>query len=149
MKKLYIDANVLISVWKDEIARGKLPIYFGYYSERMLEAAIECKYNLVISKLVIGEILEKYKFLKSSLSSLINKLRGINKVEIIDAPDQLIDKAFELNQKLSKKDVQVGWKDCFHLLLAKQSADAFVSWETQLGEIARELGLEFATPDKL
>lgn len=148
--KLYLDTNVFISFWKDEIAKGKTPIYFGYSSERLLEEIINCKHSLITSKLVALEIKQKYPYMLEDFRKEIEKLKPINKVRILEIPDWVTTRALELNKEAKRKEeIKLGWKDCAHMLMAKEDAEAFVSWEKGQRVVAEMINLDFYSPDEL
>lgn len=144
--RIYLDTNVFISFWKDEIAEGKLSIYFGYSSEKLLERVEDCEHFLITSKLVALEIEKKFPFMIENFKEQIEKFKQINKVRVFDISEDLVSEATKLNEQLRKSGISIGWKDCAHILMAKKYSDCFISWEKSHREVAEKFGVPFSTP---
>lgn len=140
--RIYLDTNVYLSKYKDEFYSGRIPAYAGYKAEELLERALECEFFIVTSDLISREIERTFPYYEECFFDDIKKLDLRNKLTSINS------KSFYHESVELDKRFDIGRKDCAHLLIAKQEADVFVSWETKLKRIGKKLGISVLRPDE-
>ena len=59
--KLYVDSNIFLNVWFEEMLRLS-PAF--YYSRRILDAILECRFSLVVSDLTVQDLSGKTSLTK-------------------------------------------------------------------------------------
>jgi len=148
MALLYLDTNVFLSMWLDEIGAG-MPIPFGYYSARLFEEALSCKHVLATSKIAALEVNEKFPFLLETMRDEISNLKEVGKIHIFEFDMNIQGSAVETNRALSKHGLNIGWKDCIHILTAKQNNATLVTWDKGMQEACRILGVKVTDPQAL
>jgi len=126
--KAYLDANIFICYLVGE--RGEEEI------EALFDACVSCKFGIVASKIVFGEVQARCK--TSSvilLQNTIDRLRNNGKLEIADISKEDFVRAESLNHESGGK---FGINDFCHAILAAREADVFVTNDREFsGEAAR------------
>lgn len=135
-------------MWFDEVGAG-MPVPFGYYSERLFENAIACKYALLTSKITVLEITEKFPFLLETMREEVSALRKADKIQISELDSELHKTAVGMNRTLSNKGLNLGWKDCIHMLTAQKTNATLVTWDKGMQEACRILGVKVTDPQAL
>lgn len=148
MERLYLDANIFLSMWLDEVGAG-LPVPFGYYSGRLFDNAVSCRYYLITSKITVQEISEKFPFLLETMREEVSALRKAEKLLLCEFDSEAYKAAVETNRKLSNQGLKIGWKDCIHILTAQKNDATLVTWDKGMQEACRGLGLKVTDPQAL
>jgi len=100
-KRIYLDTNVIM-----DFLLGRDSSAFD-----LLNKALECKYFIIISDLVLKEL--KYQNLENESANFIKLLSGVNKIKIFR-----VSKEDKINAKLLLK--QTHYADAVHKILAKR-----------------------------
>ncbi len=127
--KCYVDSNVFISLIFDEFGGNKL---MSYYSQEFFKKAIEGKYELVISELVIKEFCKITKLTEKEFEEYVNTYCG--KTKLI----KLIKKDFQEADKINSK-YHKGLSDSLHLVISKrENCEALITWNKPDFEFAED-----------
>ncbi|MDD4352903.1 MAG: type II toxin-antitoxin system VapC family toxin [Candidatus Nanoarchaeia archaeon] len=123
----YVDSNVFISMIFDESGRNNL---MSYYFLEFFKKAIEGKYELIISELVIEEFCKITKLTKEEFTDYAFTYCGkIRIIKIINKDIQEVDK---INSRYHK-----GFSDALHLVVAKrEKCEALITWNKKDFEFA-------------
>ena len=123
----YIDSNVFISLIFDESGRNNL---MSYYSLEFFKRAIEEKYELIISELVIEEFCKITKLTKEEFADYAITYCG--KTRLIKIIKKDIQEADKINSKYHK-----GFSDALHLAVAmREKCEALITWNKKDFEFA-------------
>lgn len=127
--KCYVDSNVFISLIFDESGGNKL---MSYYSQEFFKKAIEGKYELAISELVIEEFCKITKLSKEEFIDYTNNYCG--KAIMVKITQKDIFEADKINSRHHR-----GFSDALHLALAKkEKCDAIITWNKKDFEFAQD-----------
>lgn len=138
--KLYLDTSV--SKYKDEFYGGPMPAYARYPVENLLERALACEFSIVTSDIVSRELENKFPYYASCYFDDINRLKKHKKIALADTT--------KLRKEIASLERiwRVGWRDCSHILMARDNAEAFVSWEKKHKKIGKAVGINVLRPDE-
>lgn len=118
MPKVYVDSNVFIAVILRDF--GKSFEFMDCKSGEFFDKVLSCKYEIVISDVVIKEIKNKTYYNDLEIQELLNKFSF--KLTIINVNEELFEKAKQLD-----KETKTGVADCIHYLISKDY-DCIVTW---------------------
>lgn len=127
--KLYIDADVWLNFWQDEML-GLIPA--SHYTEELLDKALRMKWIIVISRVVKEEILKK-KIALADLEEKLDRLRQVNLLEEIEAEKEDV----ELSRKIIRER-GMHFPDSLHAALAIR-AKAIIVTRTKHFELVKNL----------
>jgi predicted nucleic acid-binding protein len=92
-------------------------------SLEFLDKAVSCRYELVISDMVIQEIKKKTLLSDNDVNKFIE--RYASKLTLVIPDDAVVAEAVKLNRRL-----HTGFADCLHYLLSKD-LECIVTWNTR------------------
>lgn len=129
MMRCYVDSNVFISLIFDESGKNKL---MSYYCQEFFKKAIEGKYELVVSELVIEEFCKITKLTEKEFTDYAGNYCGKTNIIKITAKD--IQQADKINSKYHQ-----GFSDALHLVIAKrENCEALITWNKSDFEFAED-----------
>lgn len=120
MIKLYLDTNVFLSYWQQEM-RGFVPLFERV--RRIFEETIECKYYLVISGLTIAEMALKIKVPEELVvEEYLKEFSLVQKIDIVSNTKQEWSEARKL-----AREIGLHLKDSLHVIAAKNQGCILVT----------------------
>jgi len=140
--KVYVDSNVFLNVWFEELLRLS-PAF--YYSRRLLDAILECRFRLVISDLTVKELSRKTNLPKETIiEEYLKPYEMVGKLTIIEATKENIREANEISRRH-----RLHASDALHALVAKNEGCILVTRDVELRTTARRIGVKSSLPEEL
>lgn len=131
--KIYIDSNIFLNVWFEEMLRFS-PAF--YYSRRILDAILECKFWLVLSDLTVKELSKKTNLPKETITQeYLRPYIMVNKLIIIETTADMIREANSTSQRY-----RLHASDALHAIIAKNEGCILVTRDIELKNTAKRLG---------
>lgn len=94
--KIYIDSNVFLNYWFDEYSNKPC----AHYAERLFTDAIKCKYDIIISTLVLEELETKSHLTEEEIvGEWFKEFRERQKIDILKIKGDVLQKAQWISEK--------------------------------------------------
>ena len=141
--RLYLDTNVLLSFWLDEIENYNYP---SHYALQLRERALDCEFTFVVSSVNLLEIENKYPFLIEDFKKEAQLMKRLEKLKFVSPNPEDDQFSIKLLNEFRHKGAHS--KDMQHLALAIRHADALVTMDKNLQRCAEPL-IPAPTPAQL
>ncbi|MEK6953691.1 MAG: hypothetical protein AABX01_01680 [Candidatus Micrarchaeota archaeon] len=125
--RVYLDTSVYDAAWLLEKREGKL-VFPDF--EKFVNSAIDCKHFIIASELIEKEMLSKYPQLEGPWADFI---RQVGK-KLIWA--ELTDELLVAANVISDEGLGFHHPDSVHFMIAKNFADALVTFDSDFGKAA-------------
>jgi len=140
--KVYVDSNVFLNVWFEEMLKFS-PAF--YYSRRLLEAILKCRFRLVISDLTVKELSRKTSLPKERIiEEYLKPYEMVGKLTIVETTMEDLRKANEVSRRY-----RLHASDALHALVAKNEGCILVTRDVELRTTARKMTMESSLPEEL
>lgn len=140
--KVYIDSNIFLNVWFEEMLRFS-PAF--YYSRKILDAILECKFQLVISDLTVKELSRKTNLSKEVIiQEYLKPYEMVDKLVIIETTEDTIKEANTLSRRY-----KLHAADALHVLIAGKKECILVTRDKELKSAARRIGVKAVLPEEI
>lgn len=140
--KVYVDSNVFLNVWFEELLRLS-PAF--YYSRKLLDAILECRFRLVISDLTVKELSRKTNLPKETIiEEYLKPYEMVGKLTIIETTKENIREANEIS-----RTYRLHASDALHALVAKKEGCILVTRDVELRTTARRISVKSSLPEEL
>ena len=140
--KVYVDSNIFLNVWFEEMLRLS-PAF--YYSRRILDAILECKFLLVISDLTLKELSRRTNLSREVIvEQYLRPYEMVEKLTVIETTKDMIREASSISRRH-----RLHASDALHALVAKNEDCVLVTRDEELRTTARRIGVRAALPEDL
>lgn len=140
--KVYVDSNIFLNVWFEEMLRFS-PAF--YYSRKILDAILACKFQLVISDLTVKELSRKTGLSKEVIvNEYLKPYEMVTKLTIIETSMEMIKEANTISRRYGLHAA-----DALHALVAKKEKCALVTRDKELTRTARRIDVRALLPEEL
>jgi len=140
--KVYLDANIFLNVWFDEMIKTGEPFYASF---KLLDAVLECKYDLILSDLLIRELAKKTSLTYNQvLDNYLKPFEILGKLSIRKTTMSIADEAVYLSSTYGIHKV-----DALHAIHAKSEGCILVTRDIALLRTARKYGIMSKKPEDL
>ena len=140
--KIYVDSNIFLNVWFEEMLRFS-PAF--YYSRKILDAILECKFHLVISDLTVKELSKKTNLSREVITQeYLKPYEMVDKLSIIGTTKEMIGEADTISRKY-----RLHASDSLHALVAKKEGCTLVTRDKELRTTARRISVRAVLPEEL
>jgi predicted nucleic acid-binding protein len=140
--KIYVDSNVFLNVWFEEMQ--KLTPAF-YYSRKILDAVLECRFQLVISDLTVKELSRKTGLSKEIIvKEYMKPYEMLSKLTIVKTSMDMIREANTIS-----REYRLHAADALHVLVAKNEKCSLVTRDKELTRTAKRIDVRVALPEEL
>lgn len=140
--KVYLDANIFLNVWFEEMIKDGEPFYA---SLKLLDAILECKFQLILSDLVIRELAKKtgltYELV---IQNYLKPYEILRKLTIRKTTMPIADEAVYLSSAYGIHKI-----DALHAIHAKSESCILVTRDNELLKTAIKFGIESKRPEDL
>ena len=142
MEKLYLDANIFLNIWFEEMLRLS-PAF--YYARRLLDAILECKFLLIISDLTVKELSKKTGLSRDVIiQEYLKPYEMVGKLTIIETTKEMVKEA-----EMNSQRYGLHASDALHALIAKREECTLVTRDEELRTKGRRIGVRTALPEEL
>ena len=140
--KVYIDSNIFLNVWFEEMLRFS-PAF--YYSRKILDAILECKFQLVISDLTVKELSRKTGLSKEVIvKEYLKPYEMVAKLTIIETSMEMIKEANAISRRSGLHAA-----DALHALVVKKEKCTLVTRDKELTRTARIIDVRASLAEEL
>jgi len=142
LAKVYVDSNIFLNVWFEEMLRFS-PAF--YYSRKLLDAILECRLWLIISDLTVKELSRKTNLSKETIvEEYLKPYEMVGKLTIVETTKENIREAGEISRRH-----RLHASDALHALVAKNEGCILITRDEELRKTAKRIGLRVALPEEL
>jgi predicted nucleic acid-binding protein len=139
---VYVDTNIFLNVWFEEMLKFS-PAF--YYSRRILDLILECRFRLVVSDLTVKELSRKTGLTRELIvQEYLRPFEIVGKLTVVEATVEMIQDANAMSHKYGLHGA-----DSFHVLVAKREGCVLVTRDTELRTTAKKVGIKVALPEEL
>ncbi len=140
--KVYVDSNIFLNVWFEEMLKFS-PAF--YYSRKILEAVLECKFRLVVSDFTVKELSKKTSLPKETIiGEYLKPYEMVGKLTIIETTKDDIREANGISRRY-----RLHASDALHALVAKREGCVLVTRDEELRATAKRIGLRAVLPEEI
>ena len=139
---VYVDSNIFLNVWFEEMLKFS-PAF--YYSRRILDLILECKFRLVISDLTVKELSRKTDLTKEVIvQEYLGSFDMVGKLMVVETTREMIQEANAVGRKYGLHGA-----DALHALVAKREGCVLVTRDVELKTTARRISVRAVLPEEL
>ncbi|MFH1424376.1 MAG: PIN domain-containing protein [archaeon] len=124
MTKLYVDSNVWIDLWADRMI-GLIPV--GHYAENMVERALACEFNLVVSDFILKEVEHN---LNINAEERLIPLKQAGKLQV-----EKVDSRTFAEAKTMSFERNIPIHDAMHALMARKVGALLITRDKHFQEL--------------
>ena len=140
--KLYLDSNIFLNVWFEEMVRlGEV----FYTSKKLLDEIINCKYLLVISELTIKELSKKTDLpIDIVYDEYLKIYKMVDKLTIVKVTKKIAEDAVYLSSSYG-----IHKTDALHAMMAKSNDCILITRDVELRCAASKYGIATFRPEEI
>ena len=140
--KIYVDSNIFLNIWFEEMLKFS-PAF--YYSRKILDEILECKFKLVISDLTVKELSRKTGLSKEVIiNEYLKPYEMVAKLTIVETSEEIIKEANAIGRRH-----RLHAADALHVLVAKKEKCILVTRDVELRITARRIDVRATLPEEL
>ncbi len=140
--KIYVDSNVFLNVWFEEMLRFS-PAF--YYSRKLLDGVLACRFWLVVSDLTVKELSKKTNLSREVImEEYLGPFEMVEKLTVVETTEKMIREAGSVGRRYG-----LHASDALHAFVAKNENSVLVTRDEELRTTARRMGLRVVLPEEL